>query len=251
MKKIFLWGSLVLCSMNLNAHKDFIEGVVDHDPYLREERIKSFGDLRLIKKNELNQTMAYSQIKSKNLFGIGMPKGLNSELLITEGSLYEGKFDKHVYSAKKLENEDKDIAFLAYVNVEKWTSVKLPETITSFKEFEEILPILAKKAGINPDVPFPFILKSQVLGLKWFIVDGMGNGQPNHLSSFLRSRYIGGLDDVEIEGVGFYSKNHKGILSAPSTGMHIHFKTINGPLFVGHIDNEMTLSKETRILFPK
>lgn len=241
---------LILSINSLSAHEDFIKGVMSHSPYLKKQHLKSIGDLRLIKSNELNKTLRFSQIKSDDLYGIGMPKGLDTELLITSGTLYEGKFDKHKYTAHKLENEDRDIVFLAYVNVKKWTTTVLPKEIVTFKQLEEVLPTLVKKAGINVDVPFPFILKTKVVELKWFIVNGMGNGKPNYLSSFLRSRYIGGLDDVEIEGVGFYSKNHKGILSAPSSSMHIHFKTINSSLFVGHIDDEMILSEEAEVLFP-
>jgi len=250
MKKSFYIAIIFLFTLDLLSHEKFIKGMAEHKPYLKGQHVKSIGDLRLIKNNELNNSLEYSKIKSKNLYGIGMPKRLNSELLMTSGRIFEGKFVKHKYTAKELKNEDKEIAFLAYVNVKQWTTILLPKNIVSFKQLEEVLPRIAKGAGINSDVPFPFILKSHIKSLKWFIVNGMGNGQPNHLASFLRSRYIGGLDNIEIEGIGFYSKKHKGILSSPASSMHIHFRTIESPLFVGHIDNEMLLSGNTEILFP-
>ena len=231
------------------AHEDFIQGVIDHSHYLEKLQVKSFGDLRLIRENKLTQSFPYSQIKSDDLYGIGMPKGLDKELLITSGNLYEGSFDQNKYSAG-IVKDDLDIAFLAYVNVRKWKTVVLPEGITTFSHLENALPELAKNAGINSDVPFPFILRSKVDGLKWFIVNGMGNGKPDYLSSFLRSRYLGGLDNVEIEGVGFYSEKHKGIMSAPNSSIHIHFRTISNPLFVGHIDNEIFFIKGATLQFP-
>ncbi|MCH9812711.1 MAG: acetolactate decarboxylase [Epsilonproteobacteria bacterium] len=234
----------------LSAHELFIKEVVDHTPYLKELRVKSIGDLRLIKSNALNQSMRYSQIKADDVYGIGMPKGLNSELLISAGDLYEGKFEKHHYHAKKLGDEDREIAFLAYTNVKKWRSVKMPENVVNFKQLEETLPLLAKTAGVDTDVPFPFVLKAKVVILQWFIVNGMGSAQPDYLSSFLRNRYIGGLEDIQIEGVGFYAHQHKGILSAPTSSMHIHFRTLHEPLFIGHIDNYMILEKGSEVLFP-
>jgi len=189
------------------------------------------------------------QVKADDLYGIGMSKGLDSELMISSGQLYESQFNEHKYSVKIVEH-DLDIAFLAYINVQKWQTVTLPESITTFTQLENALPQLAEHAGLNADSPFPFILRSKVHGLKWFIVDGTGNGMPDHLSSFLRSRYIGGLDDIDIEGMGFYSHAHRGIMSNPGNSMHIHFRTTKEPLFVGHIDNKMYLSKGAVILFP-
>ena len=249
MKTIFALMIIALASQPLMAHENVIQGVMKHSHYLKELQVKSFGDLRLIRENKLIPSFPFSKIKSDDLYGIGMPKGLDRELLITSGDLYESFFDNHTYSAG-IVKEDRAIAFLAYVNVKKWTTIRLSEDITTFAQLERALPELAKSASINSTVPFPFILHAKIDGLKWYIVDGMGNGKPNHLSSFLRSRYIGGLNDVEIEGVGFYSDKHKGIMSAPSSSMHIHFRTISKPLFVGHIDNEMILVKGATLQFP-
>jgi hypothetical protein len=238
-----------LTSQSLMAHEDFIQGVIEHSHYLETLQVKSFGDLRFIRENQLTKSFPFSKIKSDDLYGIGMPKGLDKELLVTSGNLYESFFDEHKYSAG-IVTEDRDIAFMAYVNVSQWKTVILPKDIVTFAQLENALPELAKNVGIDSTVPFPFILRSEIDGLKWFIVDGMGNGKPNHLSSFLRSRYLGGLDSVEIEGVGFYSDKHKGIMSAPSSSMHIHFRTISEPLFVGHIDNEVFLNQGATLQFP-
>lgn len=248
MKPIILLLAFLL-SQNLAAHEEFVQSVVNHGHYLKKMSVKSFGDLRLIRDNKLTQSFPYSSIRANDLYGIGMPKGLDSELMITSGDLYEGKFDDRVYSTGRVK-KDRDIAFLAYANVKSWQTVPVPDGITTFSQLEEALPGIAQKAGINTSVPFPFLLRSKVEGLKWFIVNGMGNGKPDYLSSFLRSRYIGGLDDAEIEGMGFYSDKHRGVISAPNSSMHIHFRTLNKPLFVGHIDNVMILAKGAELLFP-
>ncbi len=249
MKTFYMLLLLLVTGKLLSAHEDFIKGVMHHSPYLQEKRVQSIGDLHLIRSNKLNQTLNFSQIKAEDLYGIGMPEGLNSELLISAGDMFEGKFENHQYFAKKLD-EDRKIAFLAYVNVKKWKAIDVPQGVVSFQQLEDVIPSLAKKAGINIAVPFPFILKSKVKGLRWFIVNGMGNGQPDFLSSFLRSRFLGGLENVDIEGIGFYSSQHKGILSSPSSNMHIHFRTLGDSLFVGHIDNDILLEEGAEVLFP-
>ncbi|MCW8930827.1 MAG: hypothetical protein OQL19_11375 [Gammaproteobacteria bacterium] len=249
MKTIFSLMIIALTSQNLMAHEEVIQGVMKHSHYLNELQVKTFGDLRLIRENKLTESFPFSKIKSDDLYGIGMPQGLDKELLISSGDLYESFFDNYNYSTG-IVKEDRDIAFLAYVNVKKWTTVRLPENIITFTQLENALPELAKSNGLNSTAPFPFILHAKIDGLRWFIVDGMGNGKPNYLSSFLRSRYIGGLDNIEIEGIGFYSDKHKGIMSAPNSNIHIHFRTISKPLFVGHIDDEMFLAKGAILQFP-
>ena len=85
-------------------------------------------------------------------------------------------------------------------------------------------------------------------------MDGAGNNLPDAQTSFVRGRYLGGLNNVAIEGLGFYSTKHQGIYTTPKNNMHIHFKTVpqnvNEPIFVGHLDNNISLKKGTVIQLP-
>jgi hypothetical protein len=78
----------------------------------------------------------------------------------------------------------------------------------------------------------------------------MGNGVPNYLVSFLRSRYLGGLDDRKIEALGFYSPSHRGVLTNPNSNMHIHFRTTDEKIFVGHINDSVIIKPGSYLLLP-
>lgn len=236
-----------LVSTSLLAHEEIIQNMVTHSPYLQNMTVKSFGNLQSIRHNALTDSFFYGQIKAEDVYGIGMPKGLAGELFIEAGKLYEGKFEQH---RPIVQDQEYEISFLVYANIQNWLSITLPEEVVSFKQLEEILPILAAQAGLDSNAPFPFILQAKVKALQWFIVNGMGDGQPNYLTSFLNARYLGHLEDIDIQGIGFYSNQHQGIISAPNSQMHIHFMTLNAPLFIGHIDNHMVLTQGAKVFFP-
>ena len=115
----------------------------------------------------------------------------------------------------------------------------MPNEVDTFQKLEAHLPEAAQNIGIDTSKPFPFLIAGEASFLQWFVVDGMGNQLPNPQSSFLRARYLGGLNDVKIEGLGFYSTKHQGIFTTPNNNMHIHFcisrNTLNQGLLASSI----------------
>ena len=140
---------------------------------------------------------------------------------------------------------------MVYAYVPSWTKIEIPDTVQTFADLETYIPKAAAHQGIKTSRPFPFRITGEVTALEWFVVNGMGNGVPNYLGSFFRARYLGGLDDRKIEGLGFYSNSHRGVLTNPQSNMHIHFKTTDEPLFVGHINNSVLVKSGSYLLLPE
>ena len=67
----------------------------------------------------------------------------------------------------------------------------------------------------------------------------------------IASNNLNNRDDRQIDGLGFYSNSHRGVLTHPKSNMHIHFKTIDDKLFVGHINNSLILKPGSYLLLPK
>lgn len=213
------------------------------------EPVKAIGDLRLIASNNLNHKVEFSSLIDKpHLYGLGMPQGLNAELLVLNGTAYWGQFSSLSYQVKELDNFD--ISFMVYAYVPSWTKIEIPEIVQTFANLEQYIPKAAAVRGINTSQPFPFLLEGEVSSLDWFVVNGMGNGVPNYLGSFFRSRYLGGLSDRQITGLGFYSESHRGVLTNPKSNMHIHFKTTDKKLFVGHINDSAIFKPGSFLLLP-
>lgn len=214
--------------------------------------VKNIGELKSIASAQLNGKVPLnSLIQQKPLYGIGMTTGLDAEVLILANKPYVGGFRKMAYQYPLTDNPN--ISFLAYSYVDKWQLLTLPNEVDTFQKLEAYLPEIAQKMGLDISKPFPFLISGEARFLQWFVVDGMGNQLPNPQSSFVRGRYLGGLNDVKIEGLGFYSTKHQGIFTTPNNNMHIHFKTVGNAddaVFVGHLDNNIQLKSGAVIQLP-
>ena len=200
--------------------------------------IRQHGDLGLIATNALDKSLTISAIAGhrwSELYGIGMPDGLDQEVLVDGGTIHTGGFADLVYTAEQ--PGDLAVDFLAYAFVGRWRTIRVPAQVRSFSELETFV---AGQVPTNTDAVFR--LDAEVAHLRWFVVGGMGNGQPDHRSSFARSRILGGFDRRRISAVGFLLPNRLGSATSPSAPMHVHFRTTDaGDLFVGHLDGELAL----------
>ncbi len=184
----------------------------------------------------------------ERLWALGMPHGLDRELLIEGGRISSGGFDRHRYVLAH--PHDAAAAFLIHAKVTRWMELPVPDTVRTFAELEAFIGDAGAKVGYSGELPFVFRLRARARYLKWFVVGGMGNHAPAPRLSFERARVLGGLDDALIEAVGFYSRNHRGTATNPHSNMHIHFRTTEGSPFVAHLDDEIELDAGATVLLP-
>ncbi|MFS3137136.1 acetolactate decarboxylase [Gluconacetobacter sacchari] len=217
-------------------------------------RLKSgvclIGDLREIGSNTLNYEVPLGEVLNVGpVYGLGMFTGLRGELLIMDSDVRLGEFvGARDYRIRSAEPADR-VAFLAFGRVTQWKELPIPDRISAFQDLEEFVPEAAASAGVDRTEPFFFRIRAGVKYLKWFIVDGMGNLLPNPRSSFERARYLGGIDDTEIDALGVYSPGVKGVFTNAVSHIHLHFRTTAGDDFVGHVDDEILLKPGGAIYF--
>lgn len=214
------------------------------------------GDLRQIKTNELKgdgTRLSDIVARSPHTYGIGMLDGMVGEVFIKNSTALNGWFDGMQYRLEEIA-PDETVCFLAYAQVPEWRAVRVPGRVRTFADLEAFIGEAAAEAGFDPagGEAVPVRLEAYANTLKWFIVNGEGNGAPDHLQSFFRQRVLGGLDDVEIDAVGLYSPAHKGIASNPNTALHMHFITESTKEpFVGHLDDDLEIrSGSATVFFP-
>jgi hypothetical protein len=203
-------------------------------------QVIAVGDLRKIDSNLLSGDAALKpKLGEKGVYGLGMLNGLKGELLIWDSVLHYGSFENNQYRTAIL--DDATLAFGFYTQpIKNWTPMRIPEKVISFKDLEVYIGNVIQRNAYDESSLIPFRLDLEVNRLKWFVVNGMGNQTPTPRESFLRQRYLGGLDDIAIDAFGIYSKNHRGIYTNANSNLHIHFKTKSEDIFIGHLDDELT-----------
>ena len=215
------------------------------------------GDLRWIATSKLKGSCDLTELlKQPNLYAIGMPEGLDRELLVMDSKAYHSYFDEDLkYHVEEI--KDARVAFLGHANVAAWSEHKIPADVVSFAQLENFIGSQSAALGFKDDVALPVKVVTEAVGLRWFVVGGLGNGFPNPRDSFLRKKFQGGLDDCAIEAFGLYSKHHRGdepdkpMATNPVSFIHMHFRTTQGKLFIGHLDDNITLKQGGSIFLPK
>ncbi|MFC4701171.1 acetolactate decarboxylase [Glaciecola siphonariae] len=216
--------------------------------------INVHNDLRYIATNNLNKEIASSALTTKkHLYGLGMPKGLNKEIVVIDSQVYSSGFEEFQYATQKqhVDAGEQQFDFLVYAHIPRWRDIAVPESVVSFEQFQVFLEKQLQMHNIDTETGSMFQLLTEVEELHWFVVGGMGNLSPDPLSSFLRQKVKGGLNRRAIHAVGAFTQAYAGRATAGQNHVHMHFVTTDElPRFVGHIDNQMRLRRGAVLKLP-
>lgn len=182
-------------------------------------------------KGELGASINLDTISNKTgLYGIGPESYLTGELLINDGKSYVS----HVTSDSTMSVEkrfDVSAPFFVYTNVNTWNKIDLPADIKSIQDIQEFIdqntkdfkrPFAFKLKGLAANA----IIHSQNLpsGMKVTSPEDAHQGQTNFT-----------LQNEEVEIIGFFSTEHKGIFTHHDSYLHMHLITTDESK-MGHLD---------------
>ena len=204
----------------------------------------SFGSFRRV--NHTGDTQG--QVKLADLpqgegsWGVGALAGFAGEVLLHDGRLLvsRGHDDEGAVSAAK--TGDEAVLFVA-ARVRKWADAKVPVDMDRAR-FEAFVVEQARAHGLDPELPFPFLVEGRFTALTWHVVTGAaaggtagsGHGGGAHANKhagmkvFAQSGASGRLVAFA-SGAGL-----EGVISHPGERFHIHY--VDGALSAsGHVDD--------------
>lgn len=182
-------------------------------------------------KGELEGVIQLDTIKNKTgLFGLGPVSYLTGEILVNDGQVYVSKV---LTDSTMLVEKTPNVAapFFVYGIVNEWNETDLPKNIKTIKDLETYLNEKTSKAKR----PFTLKLSGQVSnaqihiqnlpkGTKVSSPDEAHQGQTNY-----------NLQNKEVEIVGFFSTEHKGVFTHHDSFLHLHLITKDEKQ-MGHLD---------------
>ena len=124
--------------------------------------------------------------------------------------------------------------FLVYTMVERWHRALIWQSINSEEELEATLLPRAVVEGNSVDEPFPFLLyghANRAAG-RFFCDPNYQHGRV--LSEEAKSRFS--IEKESIEIIGFYSMNHRGIVTSHDSSLHMHLRTMDNRIS-GHLES--------------
>lgn len=167
----------------------------------------------------------------QHLYGLGPVEYLSGELMIVEGVAYQSSVltDTTMKVAKTYKAR---APFFVYAHVGAWKQQDLPDSIQDLQQLERYLDGLTK----TMIRPFAFRLTGEVESATLHVVNlpkGASVSSPEQAHQGQTDYY---LSDTEVEILGFFSTQHKGVFTHHDTFMHMHL--IKGDkTAMGHLDN--------------
>lgn len=168
-----------------------------------------------------------------SLYGLGPLEKAGGEVTILDSKPFVARVQED--GSLDVENSFSNRAcFLVYSQVPSWQRISLPEDIIDEKTLERELPALAEQYGIDPEVPFPFLLKGQPDRVVFHVLNKTDHETHSpELHEKAKAKYT--IEDTGIEIIGFYSRSHKGIFTPGHSSIHLHLKSEDDSLS-GHVD---------------
>lgn len=204
----------------------------------KESSKSNYNDLHIVGamknvmwKGELGSSISLDSISDKQgLYGIGPESYLTGELLINNGKSYVSRVtsDSTMFVEQKF---DASAPFFVYANVNKWEEIELPQSVRTIKDVEKYID----EKTIKNKRPFAFKLIGSISkavihiqnlpeGTKVSSPDEAHQGQTNYV-----------LKNEDVEVIGFFSTEHKGVFTHHDSYIHLHLITKDEQK-MGHLD---------------
>lgn len=181
---------------------------------------------------------------SNGAYGVGAYEGLDGEITIYEGKPFVTKVRGNSFTMDNSTNGS--AIFAAWTKNVQWSDEPIPATVQTYLDLQRFVKARAAAAGIDTNLPFPFLMTGKPAELKWHINVDLSDGKPITREIFAKSKANYVMKNEQVDIVGFYSEKHPGaFISAYAPGIkekdvkntiHIHLVTKDGKS-AGHIDD--------------
>ncbi len=197
-------------------------------------------------KGELAGTINLDTIKDKKgLYGIGPVEYLTGELLIIDGKSYVSTATTDTTMVVE-ETYQVKAPFLVYANQTDWNIEDLPSNIKTIKELEEFID----KKTLDFNRPFVFKLKGQIDSAKIHIQNLPKGTKVSSPEEAHQGQTNYALGNSEVEIVGFFSTEHKGVFTHHDSNVHMHLITTDRKK-MGHLDKVLFGNGDIKLYLPK
>ena len=224
--KTVIIGILVLATISCNSEE---KEALKYDAY---PDVKIVGAMKNVMwKGELGSSINLDTIEDKQgLYGLGPESFLAGELLINNGQCYLSKVTSDsTMSVEKTFNTS--APFLVYANVKEWEKINLPQDIRTIADLEGFIDNKSKESKR----PFAYKLIGTIKNAVIHIQDLPSGAKVSSPEEAHQGQVKYNLGNENVEIVGFFSTEHKGVFTHHDSFLHMHLITQDESK-MGHLD---------------
>jgi acetolactate decarboxylase len=181
---------------------------------------------------------------SNGAYGVGVYAGLDGEITIYEGKSFVTQVRGNGYTMSHADTGS--AIFAAWTKNREWRDEPVPADVKTYLDLQRFIKARAAAAGIDTNLPFPFLMTGTPDELKWHINVDLTEGKTITRELFAKSKAGYVMKNEPVDIVGFHSEKHPGqFISAYApaikekdvkNAIHIHLVTKDGKS-AGHIDD--------------
>jgi acetolactate decarboxylase len=210
-----------------------------------EVRLK--GSMKnVMREGNLEAHISLDTLEKNNLFGLGPVSGLQGELMVLNGKVFQTSRNGNQLLNRK--DSSAKAAFFVYSYVKDWETMKAKAQIDNLAELEKWIETTALAQGIDLEKPFAFRIETIAVSAPFHIIhweEGAEHSFDNHKQFAYQAEWKA----KPVQLLGFYSRHHKSLFTHHSSNLHIHVLEGESET-VGHLD-EIRINGELTISFGK
>lgn len=182
-------------------------------------------------KGELAGIIALDTISKKTgLYGLGPVEYLRGELLILDGKSFVATVQTDS-SMKVTENFAVKAPFFVHANQNDWSTLTLPDTVQNLQQLETFMNAIADRM----EAPLVFKLSGPIERAVIHVQNLPEGTTVSSPAEAHRGQVNYPLQEREVDIIGFYSTEHKGVFTHHDSNMHLHLITADRQQ-LGHLD---------------
>ena len=208
--------------------------------------VKIVGQMKNVMwKGQLYGNINLDTIAEKtNLYGLGPVEYLAGEILIIDGKSYKSTVTSDS-TMKVEETYDIKAPFFGYATISKWTEQNLPDSVQTIQQFELYLDNITKSSPR----PFMFKISGTVEQATIHIVNLPKGSEVSSPDEAHEGQKNYELKNEQSEIIGFFSTEHKAILTHHDTYLHMHLITKDRQK-MGHLDEVLFKKGMMKMFLP-
>ncbi len=163
-------------------------------------------------------------------YGIGPQEHLRGEILLLDGHVFVSEVARSG-DMKVEERPTVRAPFFVHQQVEKWTSIDLPDSVVDLPTLDAYLTARFASNG----TPFAFRIQGEVTSVDAHIVDVPMGSEVSGPDDAHRHNKDYRAEGRTMDILGFFSTEHKGVFTHHDTNIHMHAITKERD-WMGHVE---------------
>lgn len=196
-----------------------------------QAQVIATGSMRAtMREGQLGGLVRMDTIAMAGIYGLGPLEYLQGEITVVDGVCHVSSVARDG-SVVVEQRDDVAAPFFVHAQLAGWRSVILDDGVRDLPSLDAFLD----RQAVDRDAPFVFRMTGMVRQARIHVMDVPPGAVFSSPEDAHRHRRHFDLQDREVELLGFYSRDHRGVFTHHDSNIHLHLITIDGAM-MGHLD---------------